>query len=296
MKLNKFNTIITALTVATMWDLLSVAKPVDAATTRLIGLTDTNTLVSFDPSNPSNTSSLTVTGIAGNLLGIDFRPANGLLYGVTDTSGIYSIDLNTGAASQVGASPFTPALNGSSFGFDFNPTVDRIRLVSDADQNLRLNPITGAVAAVDTPLAYAGGTQNPNVVASAYTNNFAGATTTQLFDIDSNLDVLVLQNPPNAGTLNTIGSLGIDFGSTGGFDILTANGVDTAYAASGSNLYNINLSSGAATALGTVGSGGVNIIGLAATQVPEPGTVGSLIGFGALGLLSRCRRRVKSPS
>jgi hypothetical protein len=118
--------------------------------------------------------------------------------------------------------------------------------------------------------------------------------TTQLFGIDSILDTLVLQNPPNNGVLTTIGSLGIDFGSTGGFDIFSpSSGVNTAFAASGSNLYTINLSSGAATTLGTIGNGNSNIIGLAATSVPEPGTVGSLIGFGALGLLGRCRRRVK---
>ena len=101
---------------------------------------------------------------------------------------------------------------------------------------------------------------------------------------------------PNTGRLFTVGSLGIDFGSFGGFDILSSNGVDTAFAASGSSLYSINLSTGAATTLGTIDGGNVNIVGLAARSVPEPGTIGALIGFGAVGLLGSCRRRVKSLS
>jgi hypothetical protein len=112
----------------------------------------------------------------------------------------------------VGATPFIPALAGASFGFDFNPTVDRIRVTSDAEQNLRLNPDTGAVAAVDTNLAYAAGDPgagtNPSVAGSAYTNNFAGATSTTLYDIDNARHALVTQNPPNDGTLTTVGALG----------------------------------------------------------------------------------------
>ena len=105
-----------------------------------------------------------------------------------------------------------PPLAGASFGFDFNPTVDRIRLTSDARQNLRLNPDTGATAAVDGALTYAAGdpgaASTPRIVGSAYTNSVAGATTTQLFDLDAGRDALVLQNPPNNGTLVTVGSLG----------------------------------------------------------------------------------------
>jgi hypothetical protein len=86
---------------------------------------------------------------------------------------------------MVGAAPFTPAVNGTSFGFDFNPVPDRLRFVTDADQDLRLNPNDGTVAGTDGTLAFSAmmptdpnaGT-NPNVVGSAYTNNFSGTTTT----------------------------------------------------------------------------------------------------------------------
>lgn len=305
MKLTNIGTIVTVLTVTALLELFGVAKPTDAASLNLYGLTNNNTLLSFDPNNPTKTNSIGVTGIEGTLLGIDFRPANGLLYGITDTNKIYTINLSTGAASLVSSLSPTPFNGGFQSGFDFNPVPDRLRLVGSNDQNFRINVDTGAIADGDpvTPgfqpdgtLAYAAGDSNfganPNITAVAYTNSFPGLAsptrTTTLYGIDSVLDTLVLQNPPNAGTLNTIGSLGIDFGSTGGFDIFSpAAGVNTAYAASGSNLYTINLNTGKAQLLGTIGSGDRNIIGLAATTVPEPGTVGALLGLGTLALASR---------
>lgn len=318
MKLSKIGTIVTALTVAAILELLSVAKPADAGSLRLYGLTDSNTLVSFDPNNPSKSKSVAVTGIEGTLLGIDFRPANGLLYGITDTNNIYTINFSTGAASLVSSLSPVPFNGGLQSGFDFNPVPDRLRLVGSNDQNFRINVDTGAIADGDpvTPgfqpdgtLAYASGDSNfgadPNITAVAYTNSFSGppspmgvmppTRTTMLYGIDSVLDILVLQNPPNAGVLNTIGSLGVDFGSTGGFDIFSpAAGENTAYAASGSTLYTIDLDTGKAQALGTIGSGERDVIGIAATTVPEPGTVGALIGLSTLALASRrgLRRRV----
>ncbi len=298
MKLNKLGTAIAALAAITTFELLGVTKSVDAATIKLIGLNDDNSLVFFNRKLSKISSTVKIAGVDGTVLGIDFRPADGLLYGVTDKNGIYTIDTTTGAATLV-SNLSTSFSGGVTSGFDFNPVPDRLRLVGSNDQNLRINVETGAVI-TDGTLAYASGDPNfganPNITAAAYTNSFAGTTTTALYGIDFALDTLVQQNPPNIGTLNTIGSLGVDFGETGGFDILTTKKggsiVNNAFAASGSNIYSINLGTGAATTLGTF-SGGGNIVGLAATSVPEPGTVGSLLGFGALALLSR-RRRVKS--
>ncbi|MCL1465816.1 DUF4394 domain-containing protein [Argonema galeatum] len=298
MKLNRLSAIISTLTLATMFNLLSVVKPATAGTLTLFGLDDKNTLFSFGASDPTATSSIGVTGVDGTLLGIDFRPANGLLYGLADSNKIYTIDTSTGAATFVStlSTSFTAGLKS---GFDFNPVPDRLRLVGTNEQNLRTNVDTGAVI-TDGTLAYGAGDINagadPNITAAAYTNSFKGAIATQLYGIDSDLDTLVLQNPPNNGTLTTIGSLGFDFDETGGFDIFTADGVNTAIAASNSNLYSVDLSTGATTALGIIGSGDIKIVGLAATSVPEPGTVGALIGFGAFGLLSGYRRRAKSLS
>jgi hypothetical protein len=191
----------------------------------LYGATADNRLVSFNSDSPGRIlRSVPITGLVegDSVVGIDFRPATGQLFGLGRSSRVYVIDVTTGAARPVGGGPFTPALSGAGFGFDFNPTVDRIRVVSDADQNLRLNPDTGATAATDMPLKYGPGADvatDPNVVASAYTNSVPGATSTQLFGIDSGNDAVVLQNPPNDGVLTRVASLGVDAPASVGFDI-----------------------------------------------------------------------------
>lgn len=106
-----------------------------------------------------------------------------------------------------------------NFGFDFNPTVDRIRVTSNTGQNLRVHPDTGVVAAIDGALNYAYGIQ-PQVIASAYTNSFAGATTTVLFNLDAAKRAIVTQAPPNDGTLVMVKPLvNMDFSGIAGFDI-----------------------------------------------------------------------------
>ncbi|MFZ0063658.1 MAG: DUF4394 domain-containing protein, partial [Pyrinomonadaceae bacterium] len=174
-------------------------------------LTTGNSIISFNSAAPGAIlSTVAITGLqAGeNVLGIDFRPLTRQLYALGSTSRLYTINLTTGVATVVGLQ-FSPGLDGTAFGFDFNPTVDRIRITSNTDQNFRLNPVNALIAGIDIPIAYAAGDPNvgfdPSAVGAAYTNNFAGATTTTLYDIDSNQDTLVIQNPPNAGTLNTVG-------------------------------------------------------------------------------------------
>jgi hypothetical protein len=146
------------------------------------------------------------------------------------------------------------SLTGTSFGVDWNPEVDRLRVVSDADQNLRIPPATG-VSIADPNL----NPGNPNVVGAAYAQNFVGATTPTLYDIDSATDSLLIQNPPNAGTLTSVGPLGLDTGSLVGFDILWTGTADHAFAAlqvgGTSGLYNINLATGAASLVGAIGGG-----------------------------------------
>ena len=229
-------------------------------------------------------------------MGIDFRPATGQLYALSSRSALYTINISTGAATIVG-SGFTDLLTGSQYGFNFNPVIDRIRIVGDSDQNLVAHPDTGAAnvaSPTPSPVAYATGDvhfgADPNIVHSSYTNSFLGATSTQLYGIDSVLNILVTQ-ANNAGTLVTIGSLGAGVATAnatgvGGFDI-APNG--TAYAAfttttGSSTLYTINLATGTATSAGLL-SGTVS--GLAV--VPEPSSV-ALLGVCGLGLLVRRRR------
>lgn len=253
---------------------------VPAGAVTLYGLTVSNKLVRFNSGSPSNIESTVQVGnlAAGeNVIGIDFRPATGQLLGLSSNNRLMTIDPASGAATLIGSAPFTTTLNGAAFGFDFNPVVDRIRVTSDNDQDLRLNPNNGGVAAIDGALAYTttdrNAGQNPNIVASAYTNNVPGPASTTLYNLDSNLDVLVTQNPPNSGTLNTVGALGVDIQPEAGFDIAGAN---TAFAVlrtgDASALYTINLTTGAATMVGNLGVGEV-VRGLAAVLSAAPATV-----------------------
>lgn len=255
-------------------------------------------LISFDSSSPSNLLSGTnITGLQANetLVAIDFRPATGQLYGLGSSSRLYTINTGTGAATGVGGQ-FSTLLNGFSFGFDFNPNIDRIRVVSEVNQNLVLNPITGAVQLVATNLAYVAADPNfgidPNVVDSAYTNNVPNAASTQLYGIDTGRDILVTQ-ANNAGTLGTVGLLGIDASAAGGFDISGTSGI--AYAAlltsgsSQSSLYTINLATGLAVPLGVIDGGIVVSAMTVAPAIPEPATLG-LVATSLLGLAAMRRR------
>jgi Domain of unknown function (DUF4394) len=226
-----------------------------ANVTSLVALTDNNKLVSFDDYNPAASQVTDITGVEGTLLGIDTRPADGLIYGISTANNIYTIDADSGVATYVSTLNI-PFEGGIISGFDFNPVADRLRLVGDNDQNLRINVDTGEVT-VDAPLAFGSGDfnegVNPNVTAAAYTNSFDGTTSTQLYNIDTLLNDLALQNPPNDGTLTTVGDLGIDFDTLGGFEIVSASeGDNTALALSDKTLYSIDLSSGAAYSLGEI--------------------------------------------
>ncbi|ONI92083.1 hypothetical protein ALI144C_00120 [Actinosynnema sp. ALI-1.44] len=135
-------------------------------------------------------SSKRITGVTkgDQLIGLDTRPATGGLYALSRSGQLYRTDVKTAAATAVGT-PIAP--QGSAVGFDFNPTVDRIRVVTDTGQNLRLHPDTGAVADTDTPLSYPATSRSPKVTASGYTNSVAGATSTALYGLDSAQDTLV---------------------------------------------------------------------------------------------------------
>jgi hypothetical protein len=178
-------------------------------------------------------------------------------------------------------SQFAVTLSGTAIDLDFNPVVDRIRVVSNARQDLRLNPDTGAVVDADPntagvqtdgDLSYAPGDANENtapvIVGAAYSRSFPGTISTTLFGIDSGLDALVTQGSaggsptsPNTGQLFTIGSLGVDVISRLGFDIVSNDGIERALAAFQLNgtsspvLFSVNLLTGAATQIGSLGGG-----------------------------------------
>lgn len=266
--------------------LLTLAATPTIRAEKIILLSNANGLVTVDSAAPGTVLSFVgVTGLpAGEtLVGIDVRPANGSLVAVSSASRLYNVNAATGAATASGPAAFVPALQGTLFGFNFNPTVDRIRLVSDARQDLRLNPLNGAIAATDGAETYATTDANaavsPAVTGAAYTNSGPNATVTQLFVIESAAGVLALQNPPNNGTLTTVGPLGVGANVPArGFDI--SNATERGYANFSVNnvpiLFSVNLATGATTSLGalptTAASGATNVplTGYRALTVPFP--------------------------
>ena len=195
------------------------------------------------PKRLLNSSAITGLQPGENILAIDFRPATGQLYGLGSTSRIYVIDPASGTARAIGAGAFTPALVGTVAGFDFNPTVDRIRIVTSSGQNLRANPETGTIVATDGTI---NGQPGAVVAGAAYTNSSAGATATTLYDIDASSDNLYIQNPPNNGTLALVGSLGLNI-DDGGFDIAGTSDAFGMFTINGrSNLVAVNLTTGQA--------------------------------------------------
>ena len=236
--------------------------------TALLGLTTSNRLIQFDSATPTAiTNNVPVTGLATgeDLVSIDTRPSNGLVYGLTNMNRLYTLNPNSGVATSVGAAAALP-LTGSRNEIDFNPTVDRLRVVSNSDQNFRINPNNGALATNDTALAFAAGDvdvrRDPNVIGAAYDRNFQGSTLTTLFGIDHLRNTLVriggvdgLPNPsgsPNGGQVTTVGSLGFNTDNRLGFDI---DDDGTAFGAMNRRLYTINLTTGLATLVGKIGAG-----------------------------------------
>jgi hypothetical protein len=197
------------------------AGPAQAAIPlQVIGLTADQRLVRFREDSPQKTRTIgSISGLSGGdtkLVGIDFRPATGALYGLGDAGGVYTLDVTNAQATF--KAQLSVALSGTSFGVDFNPTVDRLRIISDNGQNLRANVDDGSTI-VDLPLNNAGVTAL-GVTGAAYTNNDLDANTaTTLFDIDTSLDQVSIQAPPQNGSLNPSGKLLVDVGASVGFDI-----------------------------------------------------------------------------
>jgi hypothetical protein len=241
---------------------VSLGTPASPPAERVFAVTAAQQLVSFEAGAPSQIlSRVAISSLNANeqLVGIDFRPANNLLYGLGSSGQLYVIDTRTGGATRVGP-PLSTPLSGTEFGFDFNPTVDRIRVVSDSGLNLRVHPETGAVAAVDGALAYAPGDQNagrtPRVGGAAYLSpDRDPATGTTLFVLDTGLDLGAVQNPPNAGVLNTFQLLGADLGDVLGFDISATQVLIVSAPSAGSPSVLFDVANGARRNLGAIGNG-----------------------------------------
>jgi hypothetical protein len=254
--------------------------------------------VSFNAATPATiTSTRAITGLAAGetLLGIDVRPANQKLYALGATGNLYELVRSGSTFSATSVGVLTTLPMGNAFGIDFNPVPDRLRVVSDTGQNLRINPNNGATI-VDGNIT--SDTGMVMLVGAAYTNNFAGATSTVLYAIDAVSGGLLRSTDPNAGVYTGTNLMGDPFQPLGfpftnqnriGFDISGRTG--RAFANVDSLLWEVNLTSGMATSLGFVGSGPIRSIATTGA-IPEPATWAMLIaGFGLVGTALRRRRQ-----
>jgi hypothetical protein len=236
------------------------------------GTTPAGEVVLYDTTAPGTILERhAITGLEANesIEGLDMRPANGQLYalGWIASSGaarIYTIDPGTGAATRIGAGPFTPpALTGGAFGFDFNPSADRIRIVSLDDQNLRVNPNNGALVQLDDPLADASGEEF--ITGVAYDQNVPATTQTTLWGYDLADEHFVRIGGVNGAAPEGSANMGVvtPFASPSGISTtaspelgmdIAAGGeafVSTQIAVAGThNLFRVSLSAGSATLLG----------------------------------------------
>ena len=248
-----------------------------------VAVTASNQLIRFNVGQPGRI--LSRTALSGlqpgeSVLGIDFRIAKGQLFALGSSGRLYRVDAASGAAVAVGA-PIAMTLSGEEFGVDFNPAVDRLRVVGNTGLNLRLHPDTGAVVdgnpaldgtQPDAPLAYVAGDPNagktPSVVAAAYTYNKTNEKITTNYVIDAAAGTLAMQGSlegatpvvsPNTGQLRTVGPLGAGVFKTAAFDIADVSGAAfaalTPAGASASRWVEIDLKSGVAKSLGTIGGG-----------------------------------------
>lgn len=256
---------------------MGAGTPVAERREAVVAVTVSNQLIRFNAATPGRIlGKVAIRGLqpGEQVLGIDLRTTNQLLYALGSSGRLYTLDIESGAATAVGG-PFAVALQGSEFGFDFNPVVDRIRVVSNSGQNLRLHPDTGAVVdanpdqpgvQTDGPLTGAPGTV-PRVVAAAYTYNKADPKITTNFAIDAATGSLVTQGTregvqppvsPNTGRLMTVGALNAGPFTDATFDIhaLTDAGFAALSSGAGSSRWvEIDLATGRARSIGTIGGG-----------------------------------------
>lgn len=269
---------------------LAPAEPLGPPAAETIhAVTASNRLLTFNAGQPQkilSTKSLRGLRSGDRLVGIDYRVARGELFGLGASGQLYRIDVAAAAASPLGSPAALP--EGKEYGFDFNPTVDRIRVVGDSGHNLRLHPDTGAVVDADAAqpgvqldgrLAYDGADRmaghSPRIVAAGYTYNKDDEKLTTNFALDGAAGTLVHQGTkegrspaisPNTGRLYTVGLLGTGPFARASFDISDVS--NTAYAGitasegRATRWYRIDLASGAARFIGTVG-GGEPIVGSA---------------------------------
>ena len=247
---------------------LACSGSASAATLHALGVD--NKVARIDTDSRKVTASWGVQGADGKLVGIAVRPADGKLYGLTDTGQIVTIDTTTGQAMQV--SRLGEKIDtGARTAIRFNPVVDRLRVVGINGNNYRIHVDTGAVT-TDKPLRYADGSpqagQTPMVTAAAYTNAMAGAKETALYTLDPRLGQVNLQAPPNDGVQQPKANAGMALPYGVGFDFLSdGNGGNWGFVVAAGKLHSYNATDAKFSTIGPIAGLTWNeILGIAATK------------------------------
>lgn len=277
---------------------LMSACAANAHAANLVAINSSNQIGVFDASNIGDAIFTTISGDASgeSFIGIDLRPSNNMVYGITRSNKIFTIDAYSGNSTFVAALA-NPVVGASkSYGFDFNPVADiggasSLRLVSSTGDNYAVNVNTGAVTLATSLISGFTGVSYTNSNAS---NPTLVPSSTALYYINSANDTLnVATTGFNNPSISIIGSLGIDILSANGFEI-DSNGIG--YAAVNmdngflkSELIRINTMTGQAEWVSTF-NGTIN--GLTVAPVPEPETYAMMIaGLGILGFSARRKQR-----
>lgn len=206
-----------------------------------------DTIATVDTAQKKATGTVKVTGISGALVGIDVRPADGLLYGLVDDGSVVTIAAD-GKATLKSRLDMMVA-KGVAVTVDFNPVADRLRVMGADGSNLRANVDDGKVTKdgnhkfADSDMHKG---EKPNIVAGAYTNSVKGAKETALYTIDATIGGLIKQAPPNDGVLGAVGKLGIK-PDMAAFDIWSDGSRNEAWLMAGDTLYSVDLATGKAT-------------------------------------------------
>ena len=212
-----------------------------------------NEIAHIDAKSWTVTKSVKISGLSGSIIGIDVRPADGMLYALAEDGTVATINVTTGAAS-VKTKLETMLTKGIKGVVDFNPVADRMRIIGTDGTSLRANVDDGKVV-VDGKLKFKEGDLNAAkpvmVVAGAYSNSLKGTKETNLYDIDLS-GIYSRQAPPNDGILNTLGTTGLD-GKSVAFDITSdANGGNMGWLVSGSTAYSLDIATGKITKAGMI--------------------------------------------
>jgi hypothetical protein len=211
---------------------------------------DTITIVDTDAKKVTKT--MKISGIGGALVGIDVRPADGMLYGLVADGTLYTIA--TDGKATMKSKLDTMVKPGGMVTVDFNPAADRLRVMSSDGTSLRVNVDDGKVT-TDGSHKFAPADANkdrtPKVGAGAYTNSVKGTKETALYNIELGTGSLVRQAPPNDGVLNTVGALGATPNAVA-FDIWSDGTKNEAWAMTGADLWSIDLATGKATKAATI--------------------------------------------